>query len=1327
MNKYLLTIFSVVLLLPSAVHASGSDSVRNFEHITEMDGLRPKVYAIAQDNTGYLWFGTDNGVIRYDGYRYRHYDLCDGDDSFVNKLRINVLCKSSDGSLYVGADNGIYLYDRDMDRFSKLDCSDGRHVKALVVDGGMLWAGTTTGLLRVKLDSDDAVSYGHASGLPSEHVSSAAEIGGHLYFGSYNYIYEYDGTGGFGVTAIPYASRYPNNMVLAIAADAADSDVIWLGTERGLIRFDLSDGSSAMYLANNPVKAFYYDDDGNLWVGTDNGLYISAGDGSFVKYGHEVGNSRSIVNDVVWCISRDMTGNVWLGTDGGVSTMLASRAYRVHGIREITGSTDGNDIMALCRDSRGVLWLGGFGGLVGYDAAHGRSIWLRADKGPASRRLSHNKVRDLYDDGSMLWIATDGGLNSYEYDTGRVCHYVIEEPGRTYSSNWMYVVEEDADGNLWLGTYDGGLFVIFKRRLADGGSGTYVADRHYALGDGQGSTSIPSNIVSAVSVGPDGIFVGTGTGGAVFSRDGGQSFMALPGCGDVYVNDVDRDDDGRLWLATNRGLMRFDAVAGSVDTVVRQSGGVGFVALNGNDVWFSTPEGVACIDTSGGSRTNYVVSGHNLNCAIYDSVSECLCLGTVDGYIELEPDAPAENAAVAGVAITDLFIDGTPVSVGAAYGGNTILKTSVARQRKVTLRHDQNTFSVAFSQFRFMSPVKVRYAYRLAGLDDTWQLLDNVDNKVTFIGVPAGKYRFEVCRAAPDGTHEGDTAALDIRIRPVWYRSGYAVAAYVVAVIMLLYVGWLVLRARHRRGIERARQAEALRFADMKLDFMSNIAHEFKTPLTLIINRMQAMQMQRREGGKDDPELVAIRRNVDKIHSLINSMAEFNDNNAEPLFLPTETLAPDFVRSCFDQFDKEFRRKGIDARFESDDIPYAFMWDHARMESVFTNIISNAVKFTPEGGRITVSVRVTGQTAGTVTAEIRVEDNGVGIAPEELPNIFDKYYTARSNSNMNRGGTGIGLYLVRQFVEKHGGTVGMTSEPGRGTAVSVVVSADKSVGYAVDDDGDEAVAVHNLKKEWPYDRKPKVMVVEDNAEISGLVAGSLSPDFDVVAACNGNEALERIVADMPDLVVTDLVMPGMDGMELCRRLRNNIATAMLPIIVLTGKVDRRTEIDAFEFADAFIAKPFNAAYLKNRIVQLLIRHEKNRRKAAERNLITPQRGESLSSPDELFLQRVMEVVEANISDSDFNASILCDKCGYSSKQVYRKIKQLTGLTTVEFIRDIRLKKAAIFLGQDKLTVSEIMYMVGFTNNSYFAQCFKQKYGISPSEYAKSRGENGVER
>ena len=1324
MHKHVVWILSAMVLMSIfSGYASGKDVARNFENITVMDGLHPKVYALCQDDTGYLWFGTDNGMVRYDGYRYRHYALRQSDDLPQGRLRINALCKLPNGTIYVASDDGIYLYDRMSDRFSALESADGLHVKSLLADDGMLWVGTTTGLLCIDLGTGATVRYGHESGLPSEHVSSSAVVDGQLYFGSYNYIYRYEGGGKFDVMKLPYASRYPNNMVLAIAGNSRHRGTMWLGTEGGLVEFDIAGDSSRHYLDNNPVKSFHYDADGALWIGTDNGLYVMAADGTFSKYGHEVGNPHSIANNVVWSIYNDRTGNVWLGTDGGVSAMLANRAYGFRDIRDITGSTDGNDIMSMCRDGRGILWLGGFGGLIGYDTTNGGSIWLRADKGAESKRLSHNKVRDMHDDGSTLWIATDGGLNGYDYATGKVGRYVIEEPTHAYSSNWMYSVEEDGDGNLWLGTYDGGLFVIDKRRLSAGGTGTYVADRHYGRNaDGSGG-AFPGNIISAVLAAHGSLFVGIANAGAVMSDDGGETFDRLPQLDGIYVNAVGNDESGNMWLATDRGLMRFDVSVASAELVAANSNGTRFVSVYGNDVWFDSPEGVARIDAASGNRTNYLVSGYDLNCAAYDAETGKLLLGTTDGFVELDPSARDVGDTASELTITDLFLDNAPVRVGASYDGNTVLRSSLSAQHSVTLSHDQNTFSIAFSQFSFMLPVKARYAYRLAGLDDTWQVLDNADNKVTFIGVPAGKYRFEVYRLATDGSREGTAAALDIRVKPVWYRSGPAVAAYAFAAILLMCVVWLMLRARHRRSIERARQAEVVRFADMKLDFMSNIAHEFKTPLTLIINRVQSMQMQGGDAA-GSAELGAIRRNVDRIHALINRMVELNGNNSEPLFVPTRTLAVDFVRACFEQFDKEFLRKNIDAHFDADEIPYAFMWDHPRMESVFTNIISNAVKFTPEGGRIAVSVKILEQDADILSIEVRVEDNGVGMAPDEIPNIFDKYYTARTNRGMNRNGTGIGLYLVRQFVEQHGGTVTLSSELGRGTVVSVVLSTEKRGTFVVQD-SEDAAAVRLTESEWPYDRRPEVLFVEDSRDIRDFVREALSSDFDVVTAADGHEALSVLVAKLPDIIVTDLVMPEIDGLELCRRIRGNVRTALIPIIVLTGKSDRRTEINAFEFADAFISKPFNVNYLKSRIVQLLVKHENDRRKAAEQSIITPRQDVEPASSDERFLQRIMEIVEADISNPDLNASSLCDKSGYGSKQVYRKIKQLTGLTTVEFIRDIRLKKAALFLARNKLTVSEVMYMVGFTNNSYFAQCFKQKYGISPSEYAKNADEKVV--
>ena len=616
-----------------------------------------------------------------------------------------------------------------------------------------------------------------------------------------------------------------------------------------------------------------------------------------------------------------------------------------------------------------------------------------------------------------------------------------------------------------------------------------------------------------------------------------------------------------------------------------------------------------------------------------------------------------------------------------------------------------------FSSFRF-SDSEEHFTYRLQGFDEKWQ--QTTGNRAVFINIPAGEYRFEVCQARPDGSPSPETTALEIRIRPVWYATTGAFLFYGALLAGLAF--WVVysVRMRHQLQLEHMEREKTLKLVRMKTEFFANLSHEFKSPLSIIIGLTGRMIASEADALRSR-ELQSVRSNAEKMHLLLDQMLDYNDNSGSSLFIPAATSLQELAREVFDHFAPAFAQKEISARFVAEEIGYIFMLDRVRMESVFQNLLSNALKFTPRGGSVLMSVSIGEQTSEMLYADIRVEDTGCGIRKEELPFIFNQYYRAPSNQEFNENGSGIGLYLAKKIVEMHKGQLSVTSVEGRGSCFTVRLSTLKADSFILQPDSAEELSLHNLSKVWQHSRKPILLLVEDNPDIRDLIVASLGSDYTFRLAAEGREGLKLLETEKIDLVITDIAMPGMDGLEMSRAIRNSLHTAFLPIIILTGKSDMQTQLQSFEYADAFISKPFNLNYLNSRIIQLLIKHEHYLEKMKRQQMLTPQ-VETLESADERFLQEIVEIVNRHLGDPNLSAAKLCEESRYGSKQVYRKIKQLTGMGVVEFIRDTRLQKAALYLSQQKLSVTEIMYMVGFTTASYFSKCFKARFGVSPSEY-----------
>ena len=1308
-------IHTVLLLAGASVLSAQPDYPFGFRNLPVATGRPVPAYTAVQDSSRFLWIGTGNGLMKYDGYRSAVYRFRQGDTTSLCHDHVNALLYCPEyGKMVAGTDAGVSVYDFGSDSFYTLKACGYRQVKSLLRDGDDLWIGTADGLFRFRtpggLPSSDSEPE-MILDLPSPYIACCRKIGTDLWFGSYDWVYRIGSGGKTEKFPIPYRGRYHNNLVIDISPDPASpsSGTILLGTEHGLIRYSPHDGTASMYLEDIPVKYFFRYSGDMTWIGTDNGLFITDNAGNFVRYSHLSGNSSSLPNNVVWSVFRDGQDNIFVCTDHGVSVAEISSGYFFRRVGGLSSDGDGMDVSVMAFDPDGNLWSGGMNGLIRERPGGRPGLWYKSDRGPSGMRLSHNKVRDLYNDGSAMWSVSDGGLDRIDYISGRVRHFNIMEPSGRYASNWMYNISEDRYGRLWLGTYSG-VLVIDKARLLSSGDRAYIADRHYYSGS---EPSISYNVVSGMAVTRD--FVATLSGGSVDMislQDGSVRYVALPEGVIAYTVE---SDGTSVWIGSSRGIFRLES-DGTAVPVEGFAFPAEFIVPRESGIVAITDWGdLYAYDTVSGKWSRWPAVNNSIFCGA-EAPDGKICLGAVDGYFALEPDRLRLRSGAGRPAVTALLLNSQRVEVGQEYGGHVILERNIGLTDRIVLKNGQNSFAFEFSAFDYTGS-GVRYAYRLAGLDGSWQFTS--DSRAVFINVPAGTYSFEVCTVTADGVPGAGRAVMQVRVKPVWYAT---TAAFVIYALLLAGVAvWITyfIRMRHQLQIEHIEREEALNAVKMKTEFFESVSHEFKSPLSIILGFVSRMRASEADAIRSK-ELQAVQRNAEKMHLLINQMLDYNKNGKDTIFIPAAVSLPEMAKEIFDSFTPAFTQKNISARFVSDSISYIFMLDRVKMESVFQNLLSNAVKFTPEGGTVLMSVTVGDQTSDMLYADVKVEDSGCGIREEELPFIFNQYYKAPSNQKYNEGGSGIGLHLTKEIVEMHKGKISVTSSPGKGTCFTVRLSTMKADSFIISSAQESAsLSLHSLSKVWQHDRKPIILLVEDNGDIRDFITASLGRDYTFLLASEGRSALDMLETEKTDLVITDISMPGMDGLTMSRMIRRSVRTAFLPIIILTGKDDIQTQLQSVEYADAFISKPFDLNYLNSVVIRLLIKHEHYWEKIKQQQMLSPQT-EEVESPDGILLREIVDIVNRHIADPELSVSVLSEESHYGSKQIYRKIKQLTGMSVVEFIRDIRLQKAASYLSQKKLTVSEVMYMVGFTTASYFAKCFKAKYGVSPSDYQDVR-------
>lgn len=1289
MKRAIILIISGISVICS--HAADTMTGR-FRSIVLPTGKVTSVLAIEQDPSGFIWMGTDDGLARYDGYAFKTYRWSRDDTaSLANNIVNTLLYDNAGGCLYAGTDTGVSIYSPLTDSFMTMPGTQGRHIKSFLMHGTDLYICTTTGLLLAK--------NGCATVLTEGHFTSIRLLGDDIWAASYNAIYRIKGDN---ISRYDLSAYLPNKntLVLDLCSDPDKAGALWIGTEYGLFHYLPSHGRvDGKRFANIPIKTFRYIGD-ELWIGSDNGLMIMSRDGTAASCRHKVGNSSSIPDNVVWCIFEDSARNIWIGTDHCAAIADTGERYKFIDLEYITHVDDGLDVSVMEADNYGHLWLGGPNGLICANAGLNGGTWIKAGTDTSLNELSHNKVRDLHDDGGTMWIVSDGGLDAYVHKTGKLRNCRITESTGRFSSNWMYSIAEDSGGRLWIGTYDGGLYGVSKEKILAGGNDV-ECDIHLST---ESVPALSSNIVRHVAV-KDNILYAEAYNVINIIRMDTREATRTQMPHDVFVVSMLPFRDG-MYIGTDKGLYRIDN-QGVLEKIPGSDIYVMAMAHYQGRIWMAGKSSISSYCPETGVWHHIPVN--DLPLMSIEPFMDRLYFGTVDGIASYSPDAAAETPACCKVSLTSFHVNEEPIKVGQEYDGRVILDRNISFAENITLSPRQNSFAFTLSSFTYGNS-DVRIKYRLKGFDDKWRELQSGDNSVSFINVPSGRYRFEYA-AAESGE---DLSSVNLRVLSVWYLTAVAYMVYALLFLCLCVWVFYYLRMKHLLSMEHKERERAIEMADSKTEFLSDISHEFKSPLSIILNYISRMTRAESDVLRSK-ELQTIQKNAEKMHLLLNRMVEFNENGSLTLFMPTAVSLGDVAKEVWNRYAQAFADKEISSRFVSDDIGYVFMVDKVQMESVFQNLLSNAVKFTPRGGGILMSVTISEETSDMVYVDIKVEDTGCGIAEEELPKIFNRHYMAPSGKFCNPGGSGIGLDIVKNIVEMHKGKIWVESEVGKGSCFTVRLSTMKSESFILKSAVDTDLSLHSLSSVWQHERKPIILIVEDNGDIRDFILASLGKDYVFLTADNGVKALALLKTEKVDLVITDIAMPEMDGLTMSRTIRNNLETAFLPIIVLTGKNDIQTQIQSFEYADAFIGKPFDLNYLNGRIIKLLIKHEQYLSKIRQQKMLLPET-EELRSPDEVFLNEIIRIINRHIDDSDFSVAMLCGESHWSDKQVYRKIKQLTGKTVTEFIRDLRLEKAAGYLMQGKLTVNEVMYKVGFTTASYFSKCFREKYSVTPTEY-----------
>lgn len=1263
-----------------------------------------------QDSQGMVWIGSDKGLFSYDGYSARqHFTL-------ENPENVRIYCGTivRDSFLYLGADNGIHIYNYRTDRYEEAAIRFPSDVRAVLVRKNVLWIGSLNGLYNYDFDTGQLKEFTKKEnpGLTHETIYSLIHSADdRLYIGTYNGFCCYDPRKEV-FEKIPLPSNlHKNNQFINSLLEDTMRNCIWIGTEGNLFQYfpETGECGSIEMIHDNSVKSLSLDESNQLLVATDNGLYVYNENETLQHILHDSRSTQSLSNNIVWTIFRDKDNNIWLGTDYGISLSRFNRTFQYIPIAQITGTGEGNHFYSIYKDSEGIFWLGGTNGIIranGIDSGKPSVAWYKM--GDKRYPLPHNRIRHIYEDREQqLWIATDGGLNRYDRNAGYFIQYNIIDSTGAYNSNWAYNIREDADGQLWIATCLGGVFVVNKQKLLNASGGSYVADYNFSTANGLSGMFI--NQLIPDQRGNMWVFLYNNTVDRIYTQSKEITHVSIREMtGGKNLTYSILDCQGNVWSGFRGGLL-FISLADNEHKIISfgefNNSEVLSIAEVGKHIWVTTTDGIWIVDKIKMNTRRLHLMNRIFSSIFYDEADQMIYMGAMDGFAVVSPDALESAIEDRPIFITNLRVNNVLLSSGEMITNDG---NSVRYAREITLNHNQNNLYFEVSDLPYMLDEKNKFVYRLDGFDADWQVLPPGSNQISFNNLGSGMYRLLISKLDENGKpSQTNEAFVDIRIRSPWYYTIWAKFIYLLLFISLIV--WVInfFRVKNRLKIARIEKEKIMEQTRSKIDFFTNMSHELKTPLSMIISPVSCLLLETKD-QQQKLHLEIVQRNAMKLNSLIHEVLDLNrlDHHASSTLILSKIELVSFTRRILAAYQEEAAKgKNIHFSFQSDTETLYMDADLIKLESMLNNLLSNAFKYTVAGGSVVLSLS---RDMDGRQVEIVITDTGVGIPEKDLPYIFQRFFQSPKTSGKKEG-TGIGLYLVKTYAELHGGNIRVISEENKGTIITVTLPlSTESPGFYA---GNETVSDDQDKT-----NRPLVLIVEDNPEIAAFICHILKTSYRCRVAENGKAGLEFAAELLPDLIVTDLMMPVMDGLEMSRLLRKNVPTSTIPIILLTAKDDKETELESIQqHINFFIPKPFESDLLLLRIEQLLANRQQVEAKARMEVIATPKAIDAVSQ-DEKFLSNITGIIEEKVSDPDLNVNALADISGINNKQLYRKVKQLTGMTPVEYIKSIRLKKAAMLLAQKKFTVAEVMYMVGYSNHSYFSKCFLSEFGKTPKQF-----------
>lgn len=1351
---------------------------RRFVHIDTRLGLsHSHTKAIYRDDAGFLWVGTESGLNRFDGYTIKVFRNDASDETSLPDDDIAGLFKMPGGEMGVMTSRGPCVYDPATETFSRpsqgfqaYSIPKPSALTAIVADdkGNYWFILRHEGLICYNEKSKKAFSIKHtdhdpASVASNDITSIAPHPDGTYWLAHSNGLVENIVPGEQGTKVVKrinfFGDRkvrkedelrcelaldgdgdvwvYPSNLDMGVAywdrrlgkvqyfgktfgtprlgssmttGVVADADgTIWISNgQTGIDVFNkktrtiagihhASDDENG--LSHNSVTKLLRDGEGVMWVGTyKSGLDYFHKDSKRFPLISRHTKPYGLPFEDINAFVEDAKGNLWLGTNGGGLIYFERKtgkftSYR-HNPRD-SRSVSSDVIVSLCLDHQNRLWIGTFlGGLTCFD---GRQFIRYQHDLARPGSLPGRSVWEIFEDSQKrLWIGTlDAGLCLFDRTKNTFKRYTHPNQKALYSP-YVPTIFEDSEGNMWFGTSTG--IDVLKNA-----SGALV---HFETEKGNPASLVSNDIFGIVQDVKGRIWVGSRGGLSLWVPETNTfvNFGEKHGLPHNAVVSMLEDREGRLWLGTPNGLSCATISNGKSDAEIHFRNYSEADGLQGRqfteDAAFRTRDGE-------------------------------LIFGGVNGFNLFKPQYLGRNTMVPRLAFTDFQLFNRSIRPGSLVGGRRILTSSITTNPSLVLRASDNVFSIEFAALNFIQAGKSQYKYKLEGFNKDWLPADAGNRKVTFTNLDAGDYVFRVIASNNDGLWNSEGISLNIRVLPPFWRSPVAYVLYAVALVLLVLAAIRLIQDRERMKFAIIQTREEVRRSQeldmLKTKFFTNVSHELRTPLSLILAPVETLS-EKTTDDQDRKQFDLIQRNARRLLNMVNQLLDFRKLEVNAIrFQPADGDLISFVKNAVLSFSDLSEKKEIRLFFHSNVATFTTLFDQDKLEKILFNLLSNAIKFTLGPGEVTVTVDIREDGESSI-ADISVKDTGIGIPPEKHELIFERYFQSDLPNTIINQGSGIGLSITKEFVRIHGGTIRVESEPGKGSCFVVELPLKKPAGTVAHEGISEPVkpvaSGHTVRPEPQQAGKPLILIVEDNEDFRFYLKDNLKVSYTVMEAGTGEEGWEKAIAQRPALIVTDIMMPGLNGLDFCKMIKNDQRVCHTPVILLTARSEDEQFLEGFQAgADDYIPKPFNFQILESRIRNLISSRQTLRNLFSSRNGISASEIE-IAPADQQFLQQMIQVIERNISDADFSVVDLARELGVGRSQFFKRVQTVTGRSPLEIIREIRLQHAAQLLEKSNLSVSEIAYRVGFNNPKYFSRYFRELYQVLPSEYSGGKRHAG---